>query len=99
MTIHPTPTGICPRCGGPAHQTERYPRQLCAGCVGRATDRSGRSVALSSGAGFVATHRDDASPCDQVTGDERVLIDGVEFSAREDYWGGVVVQPIEPADR
>jgi len=95
----PMPTGVCPHCGGPAHQTERYPRHLCAACIGRARDRAGRPVELMSGAGFFAEHRDDASRCDQVTLDERVLIDGVEFVAREDYWGGVVVQPVTPADR
>jgi hypothetical protein len=43
-----TIAGRCPRCDGPAHQTPRYPRALCATCAGRASDLEGRRVALSN---------------------------------------------------
>lgn len=91
------PTGICPHCGGPsAYQSARYPRALCHACDLRVTDLAGRPVTLgneSVGGGFVADHRDDGSRCAQVTGDGRVLVDGVPYRAGEAHMGGCVVQP------
>jgi hypothetical protein len=87
-------TGECPSCGGPAYQNQRYPRALCAGCSGRATDLEGRAVSfgnVSISGGFAARHRDDGSPCEQVTDDGRVLIDGREYAAGEAHMGGTVV--------
>jgi hypothetical protein len=43
--------------------------------------------------GFMADHADDDTPCNQVTADGRVLIDGKEYRAGEARFGGVVVQP------
>ena len=92
------PTGICPHCGGPSeYQSMRYPRALCHACDLRATDLAGRPVLLSNesmSGGFIALHSDDESRCEQVTGDGRVLIDGVEFRAGEAHMGGCVVQPL-----
>jgi hypothetical protein len=88
--------GICPHCGGEAHQTERYPDALCGRCASRATDLSGRPVEMGNVAfsgGFAAAHRDDGTPCEQVSRDGRVLVDGLEFSAGEARFGGIVVQP------
>jgi hypothetical protein len=89
--------GICPHCGGPSeYQNARYPRALCHACDLRATDLAGRPVTLgnvSLSGGFAAFHRDDESPCDQVTNDGRVLIDGVEYRAGEAHMGGCVIQP------
>jgi hypothetical protein len=48
----------------------------------------------SMSGGFIAVHRDDDSRCKQVTGDGRVLIDGVEYRAGEAHMGGFVVQPL-----
>lgn len=90
--------GECPSCAGPATQTKRYPHALCATCTGRATDLSGRPVAMSNvslSGGFIARHRDDETVCDQVTTDHRVLIDGLEFRAGEARFGGIVVRPTE----
>lgn len=91
------PTNICPHCGGPSeYQNVRYPRALCHACDLRATDLAGRAVALgneSFSGGFVATHRDDGSPCAQVTSDGRVRIDGTEYRAGEAHMGGCVIQP------
>ena len=91
-------TGICPHCGGPSeYQNVRYPRALCHACDLRATDLTSRPVLLgneSMSGGFVAVHGDDGSRCDQVTGDGRVLIDGVEYRAGEAHMGGCVVQPL-----
>ena len=93
------PTGICPHCGGPSeYQSVRYPRALCHTCDARATDRARRPVRLdneSVSGGFVAVHRDDGSPCDQVVADGRVLVDGVEYHAGEAHMGGCVVQPLD----
>jgi len=89
-------TGRCPHCGGAAHQTQRYPHALCNACAGRATDRTGRPITMSNesmSGGFLARHLDDGSACGQVGADGRVLIDGVEFLAGEDRFGGIVVQP------
>ena len=96
------PTGACPHCGGPSdYQNVRYPRALCHACSGRVTDLAGRRVGLSNesmSGGFIALHRDDASRCEQVTDDGRVLIDGVEYRAGEAHMGGCVVQPEYPHD-
>lgn len=92
------PTGICPHCRNPSeYQNARYPRALCHACDMRATDLAGRPVSLgneSFSGGFIASHRDDGSRCAQVTGDGRVLIDGVEYRAGEAHMGGCVVQPL-----
>ena len=89
--------GACPHCGGPSeYQSARYPRALCRACCLRTTDLAGRRVSLgneSLSGGFVAFHGDDESRCEQVTGDGRVLIDGVEYRAGEAHMGGCVVQP------
>ena len=74
----------------------RDPRALCHACDSRATDLARRAVSLeneSMSGGFVAVHRDDGSRCAQVTGNGRVLIDGVEYRAGEAHMGGCVVQP------
>jgi hypothetical protein len=92
------PTDICPHCGGPSeYQNVRYPQALCHACAMRATDLTGRSVSLgneSMSGGFVASHRDDGSRCEQVTCDGRALVDGVEYRAGEAHMGGCVVQPV-----
>jgi hypothetical protein len=92
------PTGICPHCGGPSeYQNVRYPRALCRVCDSRATDLAQRPVGLgneSISGGFIALHRDDGSPCEQVVADGRVLVDGVEYRAGEAHMGGCVVQPL-----
>jgi hypothetical protein len=91
-------SGVCPHCGGPSeYQNARYPRALCHACDLRVTDLAGRPVGLgneSASGGFVAWHRDDESPCPQVTRDGRVLVDGAEFRAGEAHMGGCVVQPL-----
>jgi hypothetical protein len=92
------PTGICPHCGGRSeYQNMRYPRALCHACDRRATDLAGRPVGLtneSASGGFNAFHQDDDSPCEQVTRNGRVVIDGVEYRAGEAHMGGCVVQPL-----
>lgn len=94
------PTGVCPHCGGPAeYQSARYPQALCAACCARVTDLAGRGVTLGNegfSGGFVAHHRDDGTPCAQVTADGRVLIDGSAHRAGEAHMGGCVVQPPLP---
>lgn len=92
------PIGLCPHCGGPAEQSQRYPRALCPDCSARTTDLAGRAVSktnVSLSGGFVATHVNDGTPCAQVTQDGRVLIDGIEFRAGEHRFGGTVVQPLD----
>jgi hypothetical protein len=93
------PTGRCPHCDGPAYQDARYPQALCAPCSARTTDLAGRPVTLdneSVSGGFLSHHRDDATECEQVTRDGRVLIDGVEYRAGEAHMGGCVVVPVTP---
>ena len=92
------PTGICPHCGGPSeYQSARYPKALCHACDSRATDLAGRPIGMgneSMSGGFIAWHRDDESPCEQVTSTGRVLIDGTEYLATEAHMGGCVIRPI-----
>jgi hypothetical protein len=94
----PEPSGLCPHCGEPtAYQNPRYPDALCKTCCRKATDLQGRPVALNNesfSGGFVADHVDDGSPCEQVTRDGRVLIDGTTFLAHEAHMGGIVIQPL-----
>jgi hypothetical protein len=69
---------------------------VCEGCASRATDLQGRPVLLMNedmAGGFIAEHRDDHSPCAQVTRDGLVLIDSAEFRAGEDRFGGTVIEP------
>ncbi len=85
----------CSHDGAPRPYSPRYPRALCAGCAGRATDLAGRPVRMGNtgfSGGFKAVHADDGSDCRQVTDDGRVLIDGVEYRAGEAHMGGIVVQ-------
>jgi hypothetical protein len=76
----------------------RYPDALCHACVLRTTDLAGRPLRMyneSLSGGFMADHADDDTPCNQVTGDGRVLIDGQEYRAGEAHMGGIVVRPTQ----
>jgi len=86
----------CPHDGTSTAQPERYPQALCSGCVDRATDLAGRAVAMHNTSlygGFAARHVDDGSPCEQVTADGAVLVDGRPYRGAEARYGGVVVEP------
>jgi len=92
-----TTSYACPVCGTvDARQWERYPNHVCSDCKERARciahDRGVTGYNTSMSGGFVAFHagRED-DPCDQVTSDGGVLVDGAQFRMREAYMGGVVV--------
>ena len=89
--------GKCPHDGAPAVQSARYPDALCLGCMERTCDLEGRLVDMGNEnltGGLVAVHRDDRTPCDQVTSNGEVLIDGKKFRAAEAYMGGIVIRPL-----
>lgn len=92
------PTTLCPHDGAPRPRSHRYPQALCNDCAARSTDLAGRPIRMynvSMSGGFKAVHPDDGTPCEQVTADGLVLIDGVRYRAGEARFGGIVVQPEE----
>jgi|GEM_PF-969246 len=91
----------CPVCGTRLRSNPRYPRHVCGWCAAWVTDAAGRAVSLSNtsllGTGLTAHHADGTlAPPDVLAG--RVWIRGVEHRAQEARFGGIVVQPVEPAD-
>jgi len=89
---NPGPDEPCPLCESPRPHSPRYPDNLCADCVGRAVDETGRPLTfinLTLTGGFGAAYAD--------TGERRdshvCFIDGVRCWADEAYFGGVVVRP------
>lgn len=93
---NPGPDAPCPVCGQPRPHSPRYPKNVCADCVERAVDESGRRLTffnLTLTGGFGAANVDTGerleTPLDQAT----CFIDGVRCLAREARFGGIVVQP------
>lgn len=95
----PRPSQSCPVCGTLGRENPRYPRHVCGWCATAVTDAAGRQVSLSNtslmGTGFTAHHADDGSPASPDVLAGRVWIGGVEHRAREAYFGGIVVQPLD----
>ena len=84
----------CPVCGDLRPHSPRYPRHLCADCVGRATDEHGRPLRFFNasllGTGFEAQYADTGKPRDSHV----CFVDGVRCWADEARFGGIVVQPV-----
>jgi hypothetical protein len=86
----------CPICGSPVPASPRYPRQLCSACVLEATDAAGRPLRfqnVSLSGGFEAFHADDGSLYDS----HECFVRGVRCRADERYFGGIVIQTVDPA--
>lgn len=88
---NPGPDAPCPLCGAPRPHSPRYPNCVCADCVERAVDESGRPLRFNAavGVGFAATYADTGEPRESHV----CFINGVECQANEAYFGGVVVRP------
>lgn len=89
------PDAPCPLCGSPRPHSERYPDHVCADCVERAVDETGRALTffnLGFGGGFGARYRDTGEPRTS----HACWIDGARCRADEARFGGIVVRP-EPA--
>lgn len=89
---NPGPDAPCPICGDPRPHSERYPDHVCADCVERATDATGRSLRFSNvdlGGGFVAHYSDTGAVCES----RICFIKGVRCQADEARFGGIVVRP------
>ena len=82
----------CPLCGSPRPHSLRYPDNVCADCVERAADETGRRLTffnLGFSGGFGAAYADTAEPRDS----HICFIDGVRCWADEAHFGGIVVRP------
>lgn len=97
--MSPDPAPRCPIDAAALTASARYPAAVCRPCAEAAVDLAGRPVTMGNidmTGGFAATHRDDGSPCEQVTGDGRVVVRGVPCRAEEARFGGFVVQVLAP---
>ena len=93
---NPGPEAPCPICGAPRPHSPRYPDNVCADCVARAVDETGRPLTFfntSLTGGFGAAYADTGERLDTPGEACLCFIDGVRCRAREAYFGGVVVQP------
>jgi hypothetical protein len=91
---NPGPDEPCPICASPRPRSERYPRALCADCVDRAQDETGRRLRFfntSLSGGFGAEYADDGSPRES----HLCFVDGVRCQADEARFGGIVIRPVE----
>jgi hypothetical protein len=89
---NPGPDEPCPTCGDPRPRSERYPDHVCAECVARAVDETGRPIHFFNPGllgGFGAAYRDTKEPRDS----QVCFIDGVRCWADEARFGGIVVRP------
>jgi hypothetical protein len=91
---NPGPDAPCPLCNAPRPHSPRYPDNVCADCVARAVDETGRRLEFNTAlnGGIRAKYAD--------SGEQReshdCFIDGVRCRADEAYFGGVVVRPAGP---
>ena len=93
---NPEPDTPCPICGVPRPHSPRYPDNVCADCVGRAVDETGRRLEffnLTLTGGFGAAYADTGERLDTPRDAQTCFIDGVRCRAREARFGGIVVQP------
>jgi hypothetical protein len=83
----------CPICGAELPVASRYPDYLCEGCVAKATDEQGRSLAFSNVSptgGFEAVIRSTGEPRDS----HICYVEGWRCWADEARFGGIVVEPV-----
>jgi hypothetical protein len=93
---NPGPDAPCPICGSPQPHSPRYPDCVCADCVGRAVDETGRRLEffnLTLSGGFGVAYADTGERLDAPLAGQPCFIDGVRCRAREARFGGIVVQP------
>ena len=94
------PTQPCPLCHGPARDLTPYHHNVvCRPCEKNATGRDGTPVdlyATSLSGGFVAFIRDtnQQHTHTQVTTERIVLINGIECTASDGRFGGIIIQPL-----
>ncbi|MCA9650744.1 MAG: hypothetical protein H6712_31115 [Myxococcales bacterium] len=83
----------CPICGRTGLRSyPRYPRYLCSECAAQVVSEDGRPLRFTNEGpfgGFVAAHADDGSP---YAGGGRCWVRGVECTADDARFGGIVVQ-------
>jgi hypothetical protein len=98
MVVTWSPDGsVCPICAGPGRRSTRYPAALCEPCQASVVDQDGNSVQLFnegfSGGLEIKTANDRLkSPNAE---NLPLYANRVECRAREHWFGGVVVQPLE----
>lgn len=88
------PTQHCPICRESVAPSARYPRYVCADCIGLAQAPDGRLVEAGNAdiwGGIQLRYRDTGEPRDGV----KLFIRGIECEASEARFGGVVVQAIK----
>lgn len=87
-------TQKCPICLTAVYKSARYPNYLCASCASRACDAEKRPLAFFNETltgGFLAFYADS----DEKYESHICYVDGVKCRADEDYYGGIVVQPLK----
>ena len=91
----------CPICGTEVATIPRYPRYLCRACVSRAQTSEGRSLTFGADKwGTFLARFTDTGEIHQME-ECQCFVDGVECTAREDYYGGYIVlatgeNPVQP---
>jgi hypothetical protein len=86
----------CPICRTEVDPSPRYRDYLCKECRSRAVDGDGRPLKFyntSLSGGFEAIYADDNTPAEAVTRDKIAFVDGVQCTANEAYFGGIVIRP------
>ena len=80
----------CPICGGPGHDSARYPLAVCGACAARATDAAGRRVEFANEdwTGGIVGYYPDTDEDYALT---ECFIDGIRCSAEEARFGGIVI--------
>lgn len=86
-------THPCPVCSVDVVHWERYPDQVCDGCILRASDAYGRRLIFTNvgiSGGFAAFYRESGEPYDSAV----CWIDGIKCSAGEHRFGGIIVEAV-----
>jgi hypothetical protein len=95
--------GVCPTCGGPAQQSERYARAVCLGCAQSATCAAHGLPAVLGGdvggllGGLEPGHLDSDRSWDPCTHDGAVLVNGRLCRMQEARFGGMVIEADSPS--
>lgn len=87
---------LCPVCRSDVEESERYPKYVCQACASKASSSDGRRLIFSNAGlsgGLTARFADTGEP--YIGG--RCYIEGIPCRADEAYFGGIVIETLEPA--
>lgn len=95
VNLSTLPPQRCPVCRGEVDPDERYPRYVCQTCATKSTSADGRLLTFSNlglSGGLIAQFADTGR---KYPGNE-CYIDGIRCHAAEVYFGGIVIEGVEP---